>query len=366
MIPFLDLKRGHEKLKKEIDEALERVIYKNSYFVLGPEMGAFEEEFAKFCGSKYGVGVNSGTDALELAMRAVGVKEGDEVIVPVNTAIPTAMAILSTGATPVFVDVGEDYLIDSNKIKAIITPKTKAIIPVHLYGQACEMDTLLRIAKEHNLEIIEDACQAHGAMYKGKRVPIGDIGCFSFYPSKNLGALGDGGMVVTDNLGISKKVKLLRNYGQIDKYNAEIIGGNSRLDDLQAAILIVKLRDLENGNTLRVKHAGQYQNKLKDVNNIKLPINNSGSESVYHLYVVRTNDRDGLKNYLDGKGIGNLIHYPLPLHLQKAFLGLGYKEGDFPNAERFAKEIISLPMFPELKPSEVDVVCDAVIDYFKK
>ncbi|MEK6829949.1 MAG: DegT/DnrJ/EryC1/StrS family aminotransferase [Nanoarchaeota archaeon] len=361
MIPFVDLKRGHEKIKEEINEAIERVVYNQSSFILGKEGEFFEREFAGFCGKNYAVGVNSGTDALELALIASGVKKGDEVILPSNTAIPTAMAISSIGAVPVFADINEDFLINPSDLEKKITEKTRAIIPVHLYGLACDMQKINDIAKGNNLSVIEDCCQAHGAEYRGKRVPISEIGCFSFYPSKNLGALGDGGMVVTSRKDISNKLKLLRNYGQRDKYHASILGRNSRLDEIQAAILGVKLKYLDEWNSKRRENALIYDSELSNV--VKIPEGHDNRKHVYHLYVIRTENRDGLMKHLRENEIGHLIHYPKPLHLQEAFSYLGYKEGDFPNAERYSKEIISLPMFPELTREEIIQVSKKIKEF---
>lgn len=358
MIPFLDLKRGHELIGEEMDEAIARVIYKQSSFILGKEGEFFEKNFADFCQMNYGVGVNSGTDALELALIASGIQRGDEVITPANTAIPTAMAIFNVGAIPAFADVGSDFLIDPNDVRKRITPKTKAILPVHLYGLACDMIKISEIAEEHNLKVIEDCCQAHGAEYEGIRVPIGNIGCFSFYPSKNLGALGDGGMVVTNSKELSDKLRLLRNYGQRDKYSADIPGRNSRLDEIQAAILNVKLKHLEEENKKREEIASVYNSELENI--VETPEYPEGRKHVYHLYVIRTKDRDELMKHLKDNGVGSLIHYPKPLHLQTAFSYLGYKVGDFPNAERFAGKILSIPMFPELTKEEITEVSQKI------
>lgn len=362
MIPFVDLKQHHHLLKEEILNSFNRVCYENSMFVLGKELEEFEREFADYCGKKYGVGVNSGTDALELALRALNIGEGDEVITSANTAIPTVMAIISTGARPVLVDVGEDYLMDAKLIEKAVTERTRAIIPVHLYGQACDMGVILDLARRNNLEVVEDCCQAHGAEYNGKRVPIGDLGCFSFYPTKNLGALGDGGMIITNSETINSKLKLLRNYGQSDRYHAKTTGRNTRLDELQAAILRAKLKHLDNFNELRRKNASVYTALLSGI--VKTPREVS-SKHVYHLYVIRSEKRNELIEHLKALGIGTVIHYPIPIHLQEAFYYLGYKKGDFPNSERFAEEIVSLPMFPELKENQIIEVAEAIKDFFK-
>lgn len=361
MIPFVDLKREHNPIRKEIDEAMERVVYTQSNFILGKELEAFEKEFANYCGKNYGIGVNSGTDALELALVAKGIKRGDEVITPANTAIPTAMAISNVGAIPVFSDVGEDFLINPRDLERRITEKTKAIIPVHLYGLSCDMSSINQIARSHNVSVIEDCCQAHGAEFEGKKVPIGETGCFSFYPSKNLGALGDGGMIVTDNEELSSQLKLLRFYGQKGRYNAVMQGRNSRLDEIQAAVLRVKLNYLEKGNSERRENASLYDSKLKDF--VEIPKIPEGRNPIYHLYVIKTKEREGLMKHLGENNIGHLIHYPIPLHMQEAFSNLGYKKGDFPNAEKYADKILSLPMFPGLSEKEITYVSDKIREF---
>lgn len=362
MIPFLDLKEQHKFFREEINNKLERIIHESSNFILGEEVKEFEKEFSNYCNKKYGIGVNSGTDALKLALIASSIGRGDEVILPVNTAIPCAMAIKDVNAEPRFVNINENYLIDVDKIELAINEKTKAIMPVHLYGIACEMDRILKIASKYNLKVIEDCCQAHGTRYRGEKVPIGNIGCFSFYPSKNLGALGDGGMVVTDDEEINNKIRLLRNYGQSTKYHTDILGINSRLDEIQASILRVKLKHLDEFNNKRKEIAKLYNNLLEDVKEIKTTDYNP--ENIYHLYVIRTKNRDELMDYLKEKQIGALIHYPIPLHLQKAFSYLKYKEGDFQKAEEFSKEILSLPIYPELRKNGVEEVCREIKNYF--
>ena len=363
MIPFLDLRREHIFLRKKIDEKIKEVIYKNSSFILGKEGEMFEKEFADFCGKEYAVGVNSGTDALELALLSLNIRQGDEVILPVNTAIPTAMAVSNIGAIPVFSDARNDFLIDPNEIEKKITCKTRAIIPVHLYGLTCDMDNINEIARKHDLNVVEDCAQAHGAKYKGKRVPISEIGCFSFYPSKNLGALGDAGMIVTSRKDLTDKLRLLRNYGQRDRYNATIIGRNTRLDEIQAAVLRLKLEHLNEWNVRRRENASFYDSELSGV--VTIPQFDSDKEHVYHIYVIRTSNRDNLMENLREGEIATLIHYPIPLHLQEAFSNLGYKEGDFPNAERLANEIVSIPLFPEITEKELNEVSKR-IKSFKK
>jgi len=299
-----------------------------------------------------------------LSLRALDIAKGDQVIVPANTAIPTIMAIQSVGATPVLVDVKNDYLIDVSQIEKKISPHTKAIMPVHLYGNACDMDPIIRLAKKYNIAIIEDCCQAHGAEYKGKKVPIQDLGCFSFYPSKNLGALGDGGMIVTDSEAIKNKLVLLRNYGQENRYHAKIFGINSRLDELQAAFLRAKLPYLTSFNKKRKEHAQLYSKLLKNI--VVIPQEYPYKNHVYHLYVIRTEKRDQLMNYLKEKNIQTQIHYPIPIHLQEAFKNLNYAKGDFPNSEKFAQEIISLPMYPELTSNEIMTVCKEINNFLRK
>lgn len=362
-IVFLDLNEHHKSMNSEIDKAIKKVI-SNSNFILGEELEKFENEFANYCEKKYGVGVGNGTDAIKIALMALDVKENDEVIIPVNTAIPTAMAIKDAGAEICFVDCDDDYLIDVNDIEKKINNKTKFIIPVHLYGKACDMDRIFEIANRYGLKVIEDCCQAHGSLYKGKKVPIGEIGCFSFYPSKNLGALGDGGMIVSNDEKIYNKLKLLRNYGQSSKYNADILGVNSRLDEIQAAILRVKLKYLDEFNEKRKNIAKLYDNLLKL--NHYLVTTDYNNENNYHLYVIRVKNRDDLLNYLKSKNIATLIHYPVPLHMQKSFSYLEHTKNDFPNAERFSREILSLPMYPEMKEENAIKVCKEINDYYLK
>ncbi len=361
-ISFLDLNKYHKSIYKEIEQSIKNVISKSN-FILGEELEKFENEFAKYCEKDYGVGVGNGTDAIKIALMALDIKEGDEVIIPVNTAIPTAMAIKDVGAEVKFVDCNEDHLINVNDIENKINKKTKAIVPVHLYGKACEMNKIIDIAKKYNLKIIEDCCQAHGTLYNGKKVPVTSIGCFSFYPSKNLGCLGDGGIIITNDKSLNDKFKLLRNYGQSSKYQADIIGINSRLDEIQAAILRIKLKYLDNFNNKRKELALIYDNLLKENKNII--INNYDSGCNYHLYVIRSKNRDELSNYLKSKKINTLIHYPIPLHMQKSFSYLDHFEDDFPNASKFSKEILSLPMYPELKNEEIIKVCKEIEDYYK-
>lgn len=365
-IQFVDLSAQHKEIEKEIDRAIKKVI-KRGDFILGEEVGLFEMEFAKFCHARYAVGVSSGTAALFLGILSLGIGPQDEVIVPAFTYIATALGISYAGAKPVFIDVEEDtYNINLKRIEKAITKNTKAIIPVHLYGQPANMPEILKIAKEYNLKIIEDAAQAHGACIKTKDDRwqvvggIGDIGCFSFYPSKNLGALGDGGMVVTNNEEIYKKLLMLRDYGRISKYDHAIIGYNSRLDTLQAAILRIKLKRLNIWNDMRQRAAKIYNAFLKDNEEIITPYVLPSVKHVYHVYAIRTKKRDELCQRLKEKGIGVIIHYPIPLHLQKAYRNLGYQKGDFPVAEEIAQEIVSLPMYPHLKKTQIKFIADII------
>ena len=360
MIPFVDLKAQYNTIKGEIDKAIQNVLNTTS-FIMGEELKKFEVEFARFCDLKYAIGVANGSDALILALRACGIGEGDEVITVPHTFISTAEAISNVGGKVVFVDIDpKTYTIDVSKIEEKINKKTKAIIPVHLYGQPADMDPIMMLAKKYNLKIIEDAAQAHGAEYKEKKVgSIGDVACFSFYPGKNLGAYGDAGIVITDNEEIAEKVKLLRNHGRITKkYEHQIEGYSSRLDNLQAAILRVKLRHLNKWNESRRRNAKKYNELLSNISGIITPYEADYAEHVYHLYVVRVEKkgREKLKEELKSKGIATGIHYPIPLHLQPAYKYLGYKEGDFPITENASQEILSLPMFAELTGVQIEEI----------
>jgi len=362
-INFVDLNKQYSLIKPEIDDAIQRVI-KNSSFIGGEEVSAFEEEFAQYCDAHYCAGVNSGTDALKFICMALGIKEGDEVILPVNTFIATALGVSSMGAKPVFVDCEDGtYNIDVKKIEEKITSRTKAIIAVHLYGQPAEMDSIISIAQKHKLYVIEDACQAHGAFYKNRRVgTFGIASAFSFYPGKNLGAYGDGGAVITNDADMTEKIKKLREYGQEKKYVHTERGTNSRLDGLQAAILRVKLRHLDGWNEKRRNVAACYYDNLKDLQ-IKLPVTMADRNHVYHLFVIETDNRDELLQYMSQKEIFCGIHYPIPLHLQGAYRELGYKEGDFPVSERSASRILSLPVYPELKKEEIRYIKNTINEF---
>ncbi|MCM8801504.1 MAG: DegT/DnrJ/EryC1/StrS family aminotransferase [Candidatus Omnitrophica bacterium] len=357
-ISFIDLNAQYKELKKDIDLAIKEVI-KRGDFILGKDLRLFEEEFARFCNAKYAVGLNSGTDALFLALKSLGIGPDDEVIVPAFTFIATSLAVSYTGARPVFVDIREDtYNINPEGIKKVITKNTKAIIPVHLFGQPADMPKILELAKEYNLKVIEDSAQAHGARIRmegcwRKVGAIGDIGCFSLYPTKNLSAMGDGGIIVTNAERIYKKILMLRDYGRVSRYKHIIIGYNSRLDTIQAGILRVKLKRLDKWNLMRRRIARLYDRLLKDIPQIITPYVSPDVKHVYHLYVIRTKLRDKLLKVFNKKGIPALIHYPIPLHLQKVYKNLGYKKGDFPVAEKVASQILSLPMYPHLKEEQV-------------
>ncbi|MCX7957316.1 MAG: DegT/DnrJ/EryC1/StrS family aminotransferase [Endomicrobia bacterium] len=370
-ISFVDLKTEYQKIRSEINFAIKAVVEQTD-FILGKEVELFEQEFARYIGTKYCIGVSSGTDALELALRSLNVSKDDEVIVPTLSFYSTAVAVCYLYAKPVFVDVDyETGNIDVGKIEVNITKRTKAIIPVHLYGNPVDMKKLMLIAKKFRLKVIEDACQAHGAIYKfgvkeQKVGSIGDVGCFSFYPAKNLGCYGDGGAVVTDNYQIAQKIKFLRDYGRREKYIHHLIGYNRRLDTLQAAILRVKLKYLSLWNEKRRKIAAMYNSMLKNIGDVRPMKTTDNCVPVYHLYVVRTSKRDELKKFLLENGIGVGIHYPLPLHLQPAFRFLGYRKGDFPVAEKLTKEILSLPMYPFMKEHWVEIICKLIKKFYEK
>lgn len=364
-IPFLDLKTQYLSIKKEVDEAVLSVLSSTAY-VLGPEVTKFEEEFAAFHNVSHGVAVNTGTSALHVALLAAGVGPGDEVITVSMTFIATASAVSYTGATPVFVDVDpQTFTMDASQIEAKITPRTKVILPVHLYGQAADMDAIMAIAKRHNLIVIEDAAQAHGAEYKGKRVGgIGHMAAFSFYPGKNLGAYGEGGIVTTNNAEYARQMKLLRDWGQEKKYHHEVLAYNYRMDGIQGAILRVKLRQLEAWTELRRSHARLYGECLAQTG-IRRAVELEDRRHVYHIYSVFHPQRQQLQAALQEAGIHTGMHYPIPVHLQKPYQSLGYREGDFPVTEQTAKEQLSLPMFAELTEEQVKRVAQAVSNWLK-
>ncbi|RJO60193.1 DegT/DnrJ/EryC1/StrS family aminotransferase [candidate division WS5 bacterium] len=358
-VPFLDLKAQYDTIKDEIDEAIQKVI-QSCAFAGGPFVEKFENEFSEFCKCEYTAGVGNGTDALWLALLGLGVGNGDEVITVPNTFIATAEAISYCSAKPVFIDVDEKtYTMNPDLIESAITSKTKAIIPVHLFGQTADMDPIMEIAKKHNLFVIEDACQAHGAEYKGKRAgSIGDAGCFSFYPGKNLGAFGEAGAVITNNKKLYDAIKVIRDHGQQKKYYHSVVGWNARMDGIQGAILSVKLKGLAKRNDVRRKNARQYDELLGGMENIVIPVEAEYAKHVYHIYAIRCKSRDRLMKTLEEKDIHCGIHYPVPVHLQDAYRFLGYQEGRLPAAEQAAKEFLSLPMFPELSGEQIGYVCD--------
>lgn len=360
IVPFVDLQAQYQSIKEEVNTAIARVLA-NAAFILGREVEAFESAFAEYVGAKFCVGVSNGTAALQLALTACGIKAGDEVIVPANTFFASAEAVSTAGATPVFVDADAvSYTIDPAKIEAAITPRTRAVMPVHLYGQAANLDPIFDIAARRNLFVIEDAAQAHGSLYKGERVgALGRVGCFSFYPGKNLGAYGEGGAVVTNDEDVARQVRLLRDHGSIQKYRHEIVGYNSRLEGIQGAVLNVKLPHLDKWNDLRREHAALYGELLKE-SELVLPREMPYARHVYHLYVVQTSAREELQQSLNEAGVQTGIHYPVPVHLQPAYASLDHKRGDFPEAEKQAARVLSLPMFPELTGEHMQHVAESI------
>ncbi len=370
MIPILDLKKQYHSIKKEIDARLQEIL-ESGIFILGPNVKSLEKEIADFCTTKFAVGVASGTDALELALQALGIKGGDEVITTPFTFIATTEAILQIGAKIVFADIDPiTYNIHPADIKNKLTRKTKAIIPVHLYGQPCQMDEILKYAKEYKFSIIEDCAQAIGAEYAGRRVgSFGNIGCFSFFPTKNLGGYGDGGMVVTNDENIAEKIKILRVHGSKNKYFHILEGRNSRLDEIQAGILRIKLKYLNEWNTKRAEKAALYNDyfvKAGLQNEITLPRANENTKHVYHIYVIRVKQRDELVEFLKSKGVSTAVNYPLPLHLQEVYKKLGYRSGDFPNSELAAKQVVSLPIYPELTSGEIELIVSLIKEFYAK
>jgi dTDP-4-amino-4,6-dideoxygalactose transaminase len=362
-IPALDLKAQYASIREEIRAAVDAVL-DNQHFILGPEVKALEDEIALYLGTRFGVGLASGTDALILALRACDVGPGDEVICPSFTFIATADGISLLGGTPVFVDIDPaTFTMDPSKIEASITSRTKAIIPVHLYGQAAEMEAILEIARRKGLRIIEDNAQAIGATCNGKKVAgLGDIGCLSFFPSKNLGCCGDGGMVVTHSEVLTKRLRSLRSHGSVKKYFSEEQGWNSRLDELQAAIVRVKLRHLDSWSSKRREKAALYDSLLKDVPGVQVPTVASWASHVYHQYTIRVARRDHLQSFLANRGIASTVYYPTPIHLQPIYKSLGYKPGDFPETERAAAEVLSLPIYPELTEEQIQRVADTIAE----
>ncbi|MFH1835700.1 MAG: DegT/DnrJ/EryC1/StrS family aminotransferase [Methanobacteriota archaeon] len=361
-VPFVDLKRQYASIKPEIDDAIQRIL-DNTSFIGGEEVTTFEEDFASYCKTKFAVGVSSGTSALQLALAAYEIGPGDEVITVPNTFTATAEAIVNVGAKPVFVDVdGKTANIDTEKIAGALTKKTKVILPVHLYGQPADLDPIADIALDKNLTIIEDAAQAHGAEYKKKRIGSFSTTCFSFYPGKNLGAYGDAGAVTTGDESIAEKIRMLRDHGRINKYEHDMVGFNERLDALQAAVLKVKLKHIENWTEARRNNAKEYTNLLED-SKVETPFEADFARHVYHLYVIKTENRDALLKNLREKDVSTGIHYPIPLHLQPCYSSLGYSKGDFPVTEKLADSILSLPLFPELTSDEIKYVCQKIVEY---
>ena len=349
----------YKAYKYEIDSAIKKVL-ESGWYILGEEVEAFENEFADYIGVSYGIGVGSGTEAIHLALASCGICRSDEVITVSHTATATVAAIELAGATPVLVDIEPDFFtMDTDKLESVITPRTKAIVPVHMYGQPADMTSIMQIAKKHGLRVIEDCAQAHGAMYKDKRVgSFGDMACFSFYPTKNLGALGDGGMVVTSNEVLAEKASLLRQYGWAERYSSHFAGWNTRLDEIQAAILRIKLKHLDTDNAKRASLAQLYDNELANNGEI-LPQRRDGSMHVYHLYVIRSTRRDELLAHLRGNGIGAAVHYPVPIHQQPAYEKLSAHD-DLPVTELVCKEIISLPMYPELAQADAKKITETI------
>lgn len=365
-ISLIDLTKQYEMIKEELHDSIEKVL-KSGQFILGPNVKALEEEIAQYTGNKYGIGVANGTDALVLTLDALGIGPGDEVITSPFTFFASAECISRVGARPVFVDIDPlTYCMDVNQIEEKITERTKAIIPVHIFGQMVDMDPLLEIAKKYGLKVIEDACQAIGATYKGRPAgSIGDAGCFSFFPTKNLGGYGDGGMVVTSDDGLNVRIRLLRVHGSPKKYYHECLGYNSRLDEIQAAILRVKFKYLEKWNEARREKAALYTEAFKDLP-LKTPYEAPYGRHVYHLYVLATSKRDELLSYLKQKGIGCGVYYPLPLHLQPAYKGLGYSKGDFPVAEELCEQALALPLYPELEEEKQQYIIQAIREFFER
>jgi dTDP-4-amino-4,6-dideoxygalactose transaminase len=360
-IPFLDLKAQYQSIYNEVNRAIQEVL-DNTAYAGGPFVKEFEKNYAKYCDCEYAIGVSSGTSAIWLALLALEIGPGDEVITVPNTFIATVEAISFTGAKPVFIDIDErTYNIDPAKLESAITSKTKAIIPVHLYGQMADMDPIIAIAKQHNLYVLEDGAQAQGAKYKGKKAgSLGDVGCFSFYPGKNLGAYGEAGAVVTNNSQIAERVQILRDHGQPKKYYHDYIGWNGRMDGIQGAVLNVKLKYIDQWNQKRRDHAKQYSQQLSEINELTLPFIPEFAEPIFHIYAIRAPKRDALIESLKEKQIYCGIHYPVPVHLTKAYRSLNLPKGSFPVAEQIADEELSLPMFPELTNDQIRYVADAL------
>ena len=365
-VPYLDLRAQLKPLRAELDAAIARTL-DNCSFCLGPDVAQFEKDFAMFCGAQHALGFNSGTSALHVAMRLLNVGPGDEVITTPYTFIATSWAISYCGAKPVYVDIDEaTFNLDPKRIERAITPRTKAVLPVHLYGQPFDVDAIAAICKKHKLPFVEDAAQAHGAKYRGNSIgTFGAVSCFSFYPAKNLGACGEGGALVTNDAALAARAKSLREHGSTVRYHHDEVGYNYRLEGIQGAVLGVKLKHLGQWTRERQRVAARYAELLADTP-LQLPAVTPGNESAWHLYTVRSSRRDELKKHLDAHGIGNAVHYPMPLHLQKAYAHLGHQPGDFPVAEKASREVLSLPMFPELTDAQIRRVADVVKDFFRK
>jgi dTDP-4-amino-4,6-dideoxygalactose transaminase len=359
LVPFVDLKAQFRTIRTEVVPRITRVL-EDATFILGPDVAAFEQNFATYVGARYCIGVESGTAALKLALQALGIGPGDEVIIPANTFVASALAVSGVGAHPVLVEVDDAYLIDSALLQAALTPRTKAIMPVHLYGQAVPMDAIESFARQHGLRVVEDASQAHGARWRGRRVgSFGDAGCFSFYPSKNLGAYGDAGAILTSDPKLADRLRLLRDLGQPKKYEHVVKGDNCRLDALQAAILDAKLPHLDAWNDARRRHANAYDAKLSKIG-IVPPKRLHDEGHVYHVYVIEVENRERVQAVLSERGIATAVHYPTPIHLQSAYADLGLARGAFERTERSAGRVLSLPMFAELTEEQIDLVVDAL------
>ncbi len=360
-VPFVDLRAQFAALRDEIVPRMQKVM-EDASFILGPDVEKFEENYADYVGARHCLGVESGTAALQLALQALEIGPGDQVIIPANTYIASAIAVSAIGAEPVLVDCNENYLIDASLLESALTPRTKAVMPVHLYGQTVPMEPILSLARRHGLRVIEDACQAHGALYEGKAAgSFGDVGCFSFYPGKNLGAYGDAGAIVTNDDALADRLLLLRDFGQRRKYEHLVKAGNCRLDSIQAAVLDVKLGHLDRWNAARRRNAHRYDAKLAEVG-VAPPPRLTDEGHVYHLYVVEMENRAGVQRVLKERGIATGIHYPVPIHLQPAYADLNLGRGAFPRTERAAERILSLPMFPELTEAQIDLVVGAIDD----
>ena len=360
-VPFVDLRAQFAGLREEIVPRVQRVM-EDASFILGPDVAAFEERYARYVGARHCLGVESGTAALQLALQALGIGDGDEVIIPANTYIASAIAVSAIGARPVLVDADENYLIDASSLESALTPRTKAVMPVHLYGQVVPMEPILSFARRHDLRVVEDACQAHGARREGKAAgSFGDVGCFSFYPGKNLGAYGDAGAIVTNDAALADTLLLLRDFGQRRKYEHLVKAGNCRLDSIQAAVLDVKLRHLDRWNDARRRNARRYDAKLSEIG-VAPPPRLTEDGHVYHLYVIEVENRAHVQRVLSERGIATGIHYPVPIHLQPAYADLGLGRGAFGRTERSAERILSLPMYAELTEKQIDFVVGAIDD----